>query len=614
MKLNYATNAKDPVYRIAKSVRVNGVIKTVIVKEIGRHSELAKTHDDPLAYAKQEVAKYNEMLKSQKVPITMEIDFNEKLKDQNLEYSKSTVVNIGYFFLQCVYQELDLKKWFGDISKGTRIKYDPDLINRFLTFARVLDPKSKYSTFDDLDTYYENPDFSYQDIMRYMTLLEKNYDGYLEYLLNQSNKIVDRDFSVCYYDCTNVYFETEQDDKDYTDEITGEYIPGFRKYGVSKEHRPNPIVEMGLFMDSKGIPITMCLHPGNTSEQITAVPLEKKLVKALQGKELIYCADAGLGSANIRLFNDMGGRAFVVTQSIKKLSNVLKQAVFNDYDYKLLSDDSKVSIESLKSFDKTNPDNLHLYNDIAYKVITADNAVDLGLYEEKHLKNGKVRMVKSKAELKQKIIITFSRKYFEYQRAIRNDQIDRAKKLLSLKDPEEIKKGPNDIRRFIKRKGKNADDEYYLDEQTIADEEKYDGYYAVATNLNDSVQNILAINKQRYKIEECFRIIKTNFKAHPVFHHTEPHIKAHFLMCYTALLIYRLLEVQLNEKGLHHTTTEIIETMKNMNICNNNDAYYTACYTNSSTLQALNLIYPLDLDHKYYTPESLKKKVKKITK
>lgn len=234
--------------------------------------------------------------------------------------------------------------------------------------------------------------------------------------------------------------------------MTGEVISGLRKYGVSKEHRSNPIVEMGLFMDSRGIPITMCLHSGNTSEQTTAIPLEKEVFKMLDGAKFIYCADAGLGSYNIRKFNSMGGRAFIVTQSIKKLSNTLKESVFNDFDYRLLSDNTPVKIGDMKNFDRHQPQNLNLnlYNDLAYKVIGGDKAVDLGLYEEKTLKNGHTRRVKAKGVLKQRIIITFPRKMMEYQRTVRNRQVKRARKPLAMKDPEEIKKSPNDVKRFMK--------------------------------------------------------------------------------------------------------------------------------------------------------------------
>ena len=273
----------------------------------------------------------------------------------------------------------------------------------------------------------------------------------------------------------------------------------------------------------------------------------------------------------------------------------------------------------MHSFDRMDPDNLNLYNDKAYKVIDADNLIDLGLYEEKKQKNGKVRKVKMKGNLKQKIIITFSRKAMEYQRAIRNRQIERAKKLLKDIDPETFKKGPNDVTRFIKRtsKGKDgeaASDKYMLDMDKIAEEEKYDGFYAVATNLDDDVSTILEISGGRYKIENCFRLMKTNFSSRPVYHRLRPRIKAHFMICYTALLIYRLLEKKMNETGEHFTTDNIIETLQNMNVANVGDAYYMATYTGSKALTALNTIIPLDLDRKNYLPKDLNKKIRNISK
>lgn len=266
--------------------------------------------------------------------------------------------------------------------------------------------------------------------------MRNHYEEYISHLYEKSYSIVKRDTSVCFYDCTNYYFETETDDEDYVDEVTGEIIKGLRKYGPCKEHRPNPIVEMGLFMDRDGIPLSMCITSGSDNEQTTAIPLEQQLTKMFQGKKFIYCADAGLGSLSIRNFNSMGGRAFIVTQSIKKLSDQLKEAVFNDYDYRILSNDKPVTLEYIKNFDRFDSENTGLYNDRAYKIIDADKAFDVGLYEEKVCKNGKVRKVKSKAVLKQKIIISFSRKMMEYQRYIRNRQIERAKncsKILTLK-------------------------------------------------------------------------------------------------------------------------------------------------------------------------------------
>ncbi len=401
------------------------------------------------------------------------------------------------------------------------------------------------------------------------------------------------------------------------DEVTGEIINGIRKFGISKEHRPNPIVEMGLFMDSRGIPITMCLHPGNTSEQATAVPLEKEVLQMLDGAKFIYCADAGLGSYNIRKFNSMGGRAFIVTQSIKKLSDTLKKSVFNDFDYKLLSNDAPVKISGMKEFDRHLEENLKLYNDFAYKIIDADKAVDLGLYEEKILKNGKVKRVKATGLLKQRIIITFSRKMMEYQRAVRERQIERAKKLLEKKDPGEIKKGPNDIKRFMKRvthtkSGEKAAVEYLLDEAKIAEEEKYDGYYAVATNLLDPAKDILDVSHKRYQIEDCFRIIKTNFTGRPVNHRLPNRIKAHFLICYTALLVYRLLEAKLDDQETHVTPQDLITTLRNMNVTNIHDVEYMALYNGSRALDALEQLTSLNLDRLHYKPKDLNGKIKKI--
>lgn len=367
-------------------------------------------------------------------------------------------------------------------------------------------------------------------------------------------------------------------------------------------------------MDTNGIPISMCIAPGNTNEQTTVIPLEKELIKMFgSGKnKFIYCADAGLSSYHIRNFNSMGGRAFVVTQSVKKLSDVLKQAVFNDCDYRLLSDDSLVSIETMKNFDKKDEKNRLLYQDKAYKVIEANTLLDVGLYEEKVLNNGKTKKVKSKATLKQHVIITFSRKSMEYQRFIRNRQIERAKKILEKMDPYEYKKGPNDVTRFIK-KTNHSKDKYELDLEKIREEEKYDGFYAIATNLDDCVKDILAINEQRYQIEDCFKILKTDFASRPYFHRTRERIIAHFMICYTALLIFRLLEVKLNrfDKSTHLTSRNIIETLQNMQVANLSDFCYAAQYTGSKTLSALEGVFDLGLDKQYYLPKELNKKCRK---
>lgn len=620
MKLWFDRKSKDPTYFVQLGVRNGKKTTTKNVARIGKHSELLKITDDPLAYAKEQVKKYNEeYIKENRVSLDIKVDFAEKIKASAEITSKSTQLNIGYFFLQQIYHELDIHSFFRNVTSDMKIEFDPDLVNRFMTYSRILNPDSKLGAHQHLDHYYEQPDFNYVHILRTMDIMKEHYEEYIAHLYDKSCGIVKRDTSVCFYDCSNYYFEVETDDEDYVDEVTGETIKGLRKYGPSKEHRPNPIVEMGLFMDRDGIPLSMCITSGSDNEQTTAIPLEQQLIKMFKGKKFIYCADAGLGSFNIRNFNSMGGRAFIVTQSIKKLSDRLKQAVFNDCDYRLLSTDEPVTLEYMKNFDRFDQENKNLYNDRAYKILEADTALDVGLYEEKVCKNGKTRKVKSKAVLKQKIIISYSRKMMEYQRCIRNRQIERARKLLENIDPDTYKKGPNDVTRFIKRtssteSGEEVTDKYEIDQSIIDEEEKYDGFYAVATNLDDSAKDIIEISANRYRIEDCFRVMKTNFSARPVYHQKRDRIIAHFMICYTALLIYRILEKKLNLNNTHFTIDNVIETINNMEVANVEDMCYMSTYTNSLVCTALNAVSGLGLDKKYYQPKELNKKIKKILK
>ena len=619
MKLWYDRKSKDPTYFVQLGVRNGKKTTTKNIARLGKHSELLKITDDPLAYAKEQVKIYNEEYKKQnRVSLDLKIDFAEKIKPSGELSSKSTLLNIGYFFLQQIYHELEISSFFKTVTADTKIEFDPNLINRFITYSRILNPDSKLGTYQNLSRYYEQPDFDYVHILRTMDIMQEHYDEYISHLFEKSSGIVKRDTSVCFYDCTNYYFEVETDDEDYVDEVTGEIIKGLRKYGPSKEHRPNPVVEMGLFMDRDGIPLSMCITSGSDNEQTTAIPLEEKLIKMFKKKKFIYCADAGLGSLNIRNFNSMGGRAFIVTQSVKKLSKQMQEAVFNDYGYRLLSTDQPVTLEQMKGFDRFEKENKGLYNDHAYKILNADRAFDVGLYEEKICKNGRVRRVKSKATLHQKIIISFSRKMMEYQRYIRNRQIERAKKMLKNLDPETYKKGPHDVTRFIKRisstkSGEKVTDRYELNQSIIDEEEKYDGFYAVATNLDDSAKDILEVSANRYKIEDCFRVMKTNFSARPVYHQKRDRIIAHFMICYTALLIYRILEKKLNLNETHFTVENVIETLKNMDVANIEDMCYMSTYTSSEVCTALNAIMELGLDKKYYQPKELNKKIKKIS-
>lgn len=613
MKLYYDKRLKDPTYYIQQGFRNGKKTTTKNIKRLGKHSELLLITDDPLEYAKNEVKKMNEEYRSGRSEFVVTMDFNERIPSSDSPCSKSTSLNIGYLYLKDIYAKLNLSDFFKSVSSDRKITYDCNKICQFLTYARILDPASKYGTYDKLDTYYEKPQVEYQHMIRFLDILDRNSDKYLKHLFDNSENIVKRDTSVMYYDCTNYFFETEKPDEEIVDEVTGEIILGLRQFGISKENKTSPIVEMGLIMDSRGIPISMCIHPGNTNEQLTAVPLEKEVIKMTGNKKFIYCADAGLGSYNIRKFNDMGGRAYIVTQSVKKLGQEIKDIVFNDSNYRLLSNDDAITLKEMRTFNKKDANNLSLYNDFAYKVIPANTAMDTGLYEEKVYKNGRTKKVKAKGTLHQYIIVTFSRKMMEYQRTIRERQLERAKKLLRLKDPEKIKKGPNDIRRFLKNTSSDTAN-YVLDMDKIHEEEKYDGFYAVATNLDDSAKDILAVAQNRYKIEDCFRIMKTNFDARPVFLRKPERIRAHFLICYTALLIYRLMECKLDDNLTHVTTSNLIKTLRNMNVVNMDDMYYKSIYSGSQALDALERCFELQLNRKYYRPSDLNKIVKKFSK
>ena len=631
IKLTITHSKSDTYYYAQISVRDGKKVRSETVEKIGKHSELLNITKDPEAYANERVRQLDEEYRNARAPLNYNVDFSKKIDASEETVSKSTIRNTGYFFLQYILHKLELRGFFSRLAGERRVQYDPYNIFRFLTYDRILFPRSKLGTSKHLDSYYETPDFGYQDILRFMDILASDFDGFITYLFEKSSNLVTRDLSVCYYDCTNFYFEIEKEDEEYVDEVTGEILRGLREYGFSKEHRPNPIVQMGLFMDSDGIPLSMCMYSGSTNEQLTAVPAEKKIVEMFKGKRFIYCADAGLGSFDIRKYNSFGERSFIITQSVKKLSRLMQEAVFDNTDYKLLSNDQSVTIDAMKSFDKNAEENRYLYNDKAYKVISADQSIVLnGFFDEKQLKNGNTRQVKSKVTISQSLIITFSRKQFEYQRAVRNRQIERARKLLeNAKDPEEVKKGLNDVRRFIRRKKTKADesmsvqDLYEINNERIAEEEKYDGFYAIATNLEvlddklnakkSEVLSVLSIMANRNKVEDDFRIMKTNFDARPVRHRLPPRILAHFMICYAALLTHRILEKLMDDSSPNHfTINDLVETIRNIIVSPTDAKFCTALYTNSKILSALQSISGIHLDMKHYRPKDLDILIKKL--
>ena len=608
MKLYYDRKSNNPTYFIQMGIRNGKKVTTKNIVRIGKHNDLLKITDDPLAYAKQKVKEYNENMENDKIEMSYSVDFSQKIINHGDDVSRSLVSNVGYLYIKSVFDQLGISEFLDTMLENRKVKFNALAVHLFLVSARILDPGSKLHSFGNIDNYYGEFAFDYQHIHRHMEMLEPHFNEYIKHLFDRSNSIIKRNTSVCYFDCTNYYFEKEYEDEDDYDDITGELIKGLIKYGISKEHRPNPIVQMGLFMDGDGIPLSMCLNPGNQNESSCVIPAESELIKMFDNKEFIYCSDAGLGYTNTRIFNSMGNRKFIVTQSIKKLSDNYKTAVFNDYDYKLIQNDQPVTLEFLKSFDKSDEENLKYYNEFAYKIIEVEKLVDLGLEKIVVQKNGKKRKVKDASTLKHRIIVTYSRKMAEYQKKVRQRQIDRARKLLeNNKDLDKLKKNPNDYTRFIKRNGKEQV-KYSIDQSVIDEEARYDGFYAIATNIYDKdVKEIMEINSRRYKIEDCFRIMKTNFNSRPVYHYKESKIKSHFLICFTALLIYRLIEVKLDRNGTHFTTSQILETLKNMNVSNVEDLYYKAEYTGSNCLSALEGIFNLELDKKHYLPKTLNK-------
>ena len=622
MYLVYDKNSKDPIYYIQTGIRLNKTKTTTrTIERVGKHSELLLEHADPLAYAIERVNTLKKQLNESTLTVETEIDFNKPLPPNHNNVPSDYVINVGCLYIRSVYKTLGLDSFFKKITGDSKIKYDPSNSWLFTITNQIMNPASKLSMSNKTDKYIGFENVEYQHILRTMDLINKHYDKYIEHLYINSQKITARDTSVFYYDCTNYYYEIEYPDDDYQDPITGEIIKGYRKYGVSKEHRPNPIVEMGLIIDKSGLPVTMCLHPGNSNEQTTAIPLENTVIKLTKNKPFVYCADGGLGSYNIRKFNSMHGRHFVVTQSIKKMKQQFQEAVFNDFDYRLLSNNKGISINDLKSMDPKKMDldeYKKYYTDFAYKEFPAYHSEDLGLYDDKSVKKGKT---KDKLVLEQKVIVLFSLKSMAYQREIRNRQIERAKAKLKNLDPTTYKKGQNDFTRFIKRvNGVDKKNDFVIDEDLIRKEEKYDGFTAIATNYKVSINEILEIQKTRYRIEESFRILKTEFKARPAYHFTHDRIKAHFTECFTALLVFRLLEKELIEYGVktfstkdskwHATVQEIIETLNRINVTKTNGYYYQATYSDSKILKCLSDRFGIDLRKQYYMEKNLRNLIK----
>ena len=536
MRINKTKSKNNVHYSIIKDINKNGKRTTCIYENIGNLDKLKQRagDNDPIEWLEKYVQELNKKYKEENLPVIIQKNPN-KIIDKNIQSS----FNVGYLFLQDIYYKLGLNNICNTISSKHQFKFDLNDILSKLVFSRVIFPASKLKTLELSKKFLEQPNFEYHHIERALPIICEEMDFIQSELYKNSCKYMERNNKILYYDCTNYYFEIEE-------------ASDLKQYGKSKENRPNPIVQMGLFMDGNGIPLAFDITPGNTNEQITLKPLEEKIIKDFNTSKFVVCTDAGLASKANRKFNNTNNRKFITTQSIKKLKSHLKEEALDlTKGWHLPNENKSYNIAKLRIDDKL----IEKYKDKVF-------------YKERWIKED---------GLEQRLIVTYSVKYQEYQKNIRNNQIKRAMKLIE-SNPEKISTAKqNDPKRFIKttnvtEDGEVAEKSHYSIDQSIIDEEaKYDGLYAVCTNLEDSVEDIVKVNHRRWEIEECFRIMKTDFKSRPVYHSKDEMIKAHFVTCFLALILYRYLEKKLDEK---YTVCEIIETLRDMNLkLEKNDSY-----------------------------------------
>lgn len=562
MKVSISKSKNTTIYYLSKSVRVGNKTTTKTVEKIGTYEEIKQICGDmePLDWAKEYAAKRTAEEKVHKQDIVMRYS-SSALIDKNVRRS----CNAGYLFLQDIYYSLGLKKICDSISKKYKFDYDLNEVLSMLVYSRIIAPGSKLSSLESAQRFLEQPKCELHQVYRALEVIAKENDFFQSELYKNSQTIINRKKEVLYYDCTNYYFEIENEDD-------------FRKYGHSKEHRPNPIVQMGLFMDADGIPLAFSVFDGNKNEQPSMTPLEKKIIKDFDTSDFIVCTDAGLSSTSNRLFNSIQGRGFITTQSIKKLKGFLQDFSLDDDGWYLPGSNKKYKLSELDEKDD--------YDKIFYKDrwITEDN-------------------------LDQHLIVTYSIKHRNYQRIIRERQIERAMKYIE--SPSKIHKNrPNDPKRFITQGHCTPDGEVAsqtftsLNQTQIDNEEKYDGFYAVCTNLEYDVSSIIRINQKRWEIEECFRIMKTEFKARPIYLSKKDRITAHFTTCFTALVIFRILEQKLKER---YTCEELIDTIRSMDMLIAPGEGYIPAYTRTDITDALHDVFGFRTDYQITSQKNMRK-------
>lgn len=562
MKVCISKSKNTTIYYLSKSVRIGSRTTTKTVEKIGTYDEIKEKCGDmePLEWAKKYAAKRSEEEKAAKQDVIMKCS-SSMLIDKNVRRS----CNAGYLFLMDIYYSLGIDKICAEISEKYKFEYDLNEILSLLVCSRIIAPGSKRSSLEEANGFVEQPKCSLHQIYRALEVIAKENDFFQSQLYKNSQSITERRKDVLYYDCTNYYFEIEDEDD-------------FRKYGVSKEHRPNPIVQMGLFIDSDGIPLSFSVFDGNFSEQPSMTPLEKKILQDFDTSDFVVCTDSGLSSIANRRFNSIQGRGFVTAQSIKKLKGFLQDFCLGDDGWYLPGSDRRYKLSEL--------DEEKDYDRVFYK--------DRWINEN---------------DLEQHLIVTYSIKYRNYQRAVRGRQIVRAEKLAE--NPSSLsRKKENDPKRFVMQEHCTTDGEAAektitsLDQNRIDNEMKYDGFYAVCTNLEDDVSDIIRINQKRWEIEECFRIMKTEFKARPVYLSRRDRITAHFTTCFTALVIYRMLEKKLENR---FTCEEIIGTLRDMNMMIAPGEGYIPTYTRTDLTDALHGAFGFRTDYQITSQKNMRK-------
>ena len=561
MRLGWTTGKYSTTYRAVKTIRVDGKNKTQIVKSFGSEKQICEKYGvtDAKAWAKEQVRLMNEAEQEASADFLVELCSG---KDLPLDVQRR--FNGGYLFLQSIYYELGLHKICRAIASRHSFAYDLNAVLSRLIYTRILFPSSKKGCFEDSRRFIEPPSFELHDIYRALSVIAEESDYIQSRLFRNSSALAKRKTEIIYYDCTNFYFEIEQAEDD-------------KQYGISKENRPLPIVEMGLFMDAEGIPIAFGLFPGNDNEQNTMIPLEKKMLEKFDLSRFVVCTDAGLSSATNRHFNDYAGedscRSFITTQSIKKLKGHLKEWALDPKGWHLSGKPSPNTFDLRELDEEKDKENIYFKS----RWIKEKSQIT---------ENGKTKTI----EIEQKLVVSCSIKYRNYLRSVRNGQIERAQKLIANGESAVKKKRQNDPKRFIGTAhatpaGEVAECSFsYIDQDVIHEAEQYDGFYAVCTNLEDDPETIVKVNKRRWEIEECFRIMKMDFEARPVYVKRKERILVHFITCFIALIVYRYLEKKL---GGEYTISQIISTLQEMDFIKYEGKGYQPVYTRTELTDAL---------------------------